>query len=358
MSETVPITVPYVALPHQPAATPWPTDEWPTGQAPPAAQLDRLLDELFDDAGPLATTYAAVVIHRGRLVAERYAGDLERWDGPSEPIGPDTRLLSWSMAKSMLHAIVGTLVGDGHLVIEAPAPVPAWQGAGDPRGAITLQDLLEMRDGLDFIEEYIIGSPSDVIDMLFGSGQEDMAAFTEAKPLAVAPGSRFNYSSGTSNVISAIVARSVGRGDDYRSYLHGRLFDPIGMTSATPGFDEAGTWVASSTVHATVRDYARFGYLYLRDGVWDGHRLLPMGWVDHGRRPRSVDPEDGDLYGAHWWVVGDEYGSFRASGYEGQSILISPGLDLVVVRMGKTPTERGPHLEQWRRRVIRAFAGT
>ena len=358
MSETVPITVPYVGLPHQPAATPWPTDEWPTGQAPPAAQLDRLLDELFDDAGPLATTYAAVVIHRGRLVAERYAGELERWDGPPETIGPDTGLLSWSMAKSMLHAIVGTLVGDGHLAVEAPAPVPAWRGAGDPRGAITLQDLLEMRDGLDFIEEYIIGSPSDVIDMLFGSGQEAMAAFTEAKPLAVAPGSRFNYSSGTSNVISAIVVRSVGRGDDYRSYLGRRLFEPIGMTSATPGFDEAGTWVASSTVHATVRDYARFGYLYLRDGVWDGHRLLPEGWVDHGRLPHSVDPKDGDLYGAHWWVVGDEYGSFRASGYEGQSILISPGLDLVVVRMGKTPTERRPHLEQWRRRVVRAFAGT
>jgi CubicO group peptidase (beta-lactamase class C family) len=357
MSETAPITVPYVALPQQPEGTPWPTDEWPTGDAPPAVPLDRLLDELFDDAGPLATTYAAVVIHRGRLVAERYAGELERWDGPSETIGPDTGLLSWSMAKSMLHAIVGTLVGDGHLVVEAPAPVPAWQGAGDPRGAITLQDLLEMRDGLDFIEEYILDSPSDVIDMLFGSGQEDMAAFTEAKPLAVAPGRRFNYSSGTSNVISAIVARSIGRGDDYRSYLRRRLFEPIGMMSAVPGFDQAGTWVASSTVHATARDYARFGYLYLRDGAWDGHRLLPEGWVDHGRRPRSVDPEDGKLFGAHWWVVGDEYGSFRASGYEGQSILISPGLDLVVVRMGKTPTERGPNLEQWRRRVVRAFAG-
>jgi CubicO group peptidase (beta-lactamase class C family) len=358
MSETVPITVPYVALADQPAGTPWPTDQWPTGHAPPEVPLDRLLDELFDDAGPLASTYAAVVIHRGCLVAERYAGELERWDGPSETIGPDTGLLSWSMAKSMLHAIVGTLVGDGLLAVEAPAPVPAWQEGGDPRGAITLQNLLEMRDGLDFIEAYILGSPSDVIDMLFGSGLEDMAAFTEAKPLAVAPGSRFNYSSGTSNVISAIVARSVGRGADYRSYLCRRLFEPIGMTSATPGFDEAGTWVASSTVHATARDYARFGYLYLRDGVWDGHRLLPEGWVDHGRNPHSVDPEDGDLYGAHWWVVGDEYGSFRASGHEGQSILISPGLDLVVVRMGKTPTERGPHLEQWRRRVVEAFAAT
>ena len=115
--------------------------------------------------------------------------------------------------------------------------------------------------------------------------------------------------------------------------------------------------MASSTVHATARDFARFGYLYLRDGIWDGRRLLPEGWVDHGRLPRSVDPEDGDLYGAHWWVVGDEFGSFRASGYEGQSILVSPGLDLVVVRLGKTPKEREPTCHRWRRRVIEAFAG-
>ncbi len=357
MSPREPIEVPYVALPVQPVGTPWPTEEWPRGDVPPGVSLAPLLDELFDDAGPLSTTHAAVVVHRGRLVAERYAGELERWDGPSEQIGPETRLLSWSMAKSMLHAVVGPLVGDGHLMVDAPAPVPAWQGAGDPRGAITLEDMLEMRDGLDFIEEYIIGSRSDVIDMLFGSGQEDMAAFTEAKPLAVPPGSRFRYSSGTSMVISAIVARSVGGGDRYRSYLERTLFEPIGMRSARPGFDAAGTWVASSTVHATARDFARFGYLYLRDGIWDGRRLLPEGWVDHGRLPRSVDPKDGDLYGAHWWVVGDEFGSFRASGYEGQSILVSPGLDLVVVRLGKTPTERKPLLHRWRRRVIEAFAG-
>jgi CubicO group peptidase (beta-lactamase class C family) len=358
MSKAEAIEVPYVALTGQPAGTPWPTEVWPTGDVPPGVELDPLLDELFDDTGLLATTYATVVIHHGRLVAERYAGELERWDGPSEEIGPGTRFLSWSMAKSMLHALVGTLVGDGRLILDAPAPVPAWQGAGDPRGAITLQDLLEMRDGLDFVEEYIIGSRSDVIDMLFGSGQDDVAAFTEAKPLAVEPGSRFNYSSGTSNVISAVVARSVGRGDNYGSYLRQRLFQPIGMTSAVPGFDKTGNWVASSMVHATARDLARFGYLYLRDGLWDGHRLLPEGWVDHGRLPHSVDPEDGDLYGAHWWVVGDEYGSFRASGYEGQSILVSPALDLVVVRLGKTPKERGPHLEHWRRRVVAAFAAS
>lgn len=352
------IEVPYVALAAQPPGVSWPTGAWPTGAPPEKVALDDLLDELFDDTGPLATTYAAVVVFEGRLVAERYAGTLEHWDRPAEPVGPDTRLLSWSMAKSMLHGVVGTLVGDGLLDLDEPAPVPAWRAPGDPRGAISLQHLLEMRDGLDFVEQYVVGEASDVIEMLFGAGQADVAGFAERKALAAAPGSRFSYSSGTSNVVSAIVARLVGSGDAYRAYLDERLFGPIGMTSALATFDEAGTWVASSYVHATARDFARFGYLYLRDGCWDGRRLLPEGWVDHGRRARSVDPDDGDLYGAHWWVVGDEHGSFRASGYEGQSILVVTGLDLVVVRLGKTSEEHGPDLEAWRRRVVAAFAAS
>src|SRR5581483_9214785 len=132
-------------------------------------------------------------------------------------------------------------------------------------------------------------------------------------PLAAAPGTRFNYSSGTSNVISGIVAQQVGPGRPYREFLESRLFGPLGMRSATVTLDDAGTWVASSYVYATARDFARFGLLYLRDGTWDGTRLLPTGWVDHGRRPRSVDPSDGLVHGAHWWVVGDGHGTFWAA---------------------------------------------
>ncbi len=112
----------------------------------------------------------------------------------------------------------------------------------------------------------------------------------------------FNYSSGTSNVISGIVAREVGPGAPYRRFLAERLFGPLGMTSASATLDEAGTWVAASYVYATARDFAQFGLLYLRDGVWDSRPLLPEGWVDHGRRPRSTDPDGGDLYGSHWWT--------------------------------------------------------
>jgi CubicO group peptidase (beta-lactamase class C family) len=126
------------------------------------------------------------------------------------------------------------------------------------------------------------------------------------------------------------------------------------MRSADPRFDQAGTWIASSYVWATARDMARFGYLYLRGGEWDGRRLLPEGWVDHGRRARSRDA-DGRFYGAHWWVVGDDLGTFWANGYEGQSILVCPGLDLVVVRLGKSLADQYPALTDWRARVVDLF---
>jgi len=343
-----------VPLPSQPDGVPWPTGTWPTGDAP--AALAPLLDEAFDPDAGLGTTYAVAAVHRGRLVAERYGGALPSFVHDPEPVRPGTGLLSWSMAKSMLHAVVGMAAADGLVDLDAPAAVPAWHRPDDPRGTITLQDLLAMRDGLDFAEEYTVQKGSDVVEMLFGDGKQDMAAFAADRPLAAPPGTRFNYSSGTSNIVSGIVARAVGPGDPYRRHLQRRLFDPLGMTSAVPGFDPAGTWLASSYVHATARDYARFGLLYLRDGVWEGRRLLPGGWVDHGRRPRSVDEESGNAYGAHWWVTDDPAGTFWASGYEGQSITVSPANDLVVVRLGRTVDPEKPVLVDWRARAVAAFA--
>ena len=344
---------PLPPLPSQPAGLPWPTADWPTGPVPAAVDLDPLLDEVMEQRGPLARTRAAVVVHRGRLVAERYAGETDAWGDEPKPIGSSTPLISWSMAKSMLHAVVGMLVGEERLDPDAPAPVPQW-GSGDPRAAITLQQLLEMRDGLDFAEDYDDAGASHVIEMLFGSGIADTAAFAAGRPLAHEPGTVFNYSSGTTNIVSGIVRRTLGGEHAYRRFLTERLFDPIGMSSADPRFDEAGTWIASSYVWATARDMARFGYLYLRGGEWDGQRIVPEGWVDHGRRARSQDP-DGRFYGAHWWVVGDDLGTFWANGYEGQSILVCPGLDLIVVRLGKSSAEQYPALTDWRARLVDAF---
>jgi len=353
-----PLTTSLHALPAPAADLTWPGETWPEGPVPDGVDLAPALEEAFDPTGPLHQTYAVVVIHHGRLVLERYDGLVPQWDKPGKPVRPDTPLLSWSMAKSMLHAVVGMLVDEGRLVPDAPAPVPAWQAPGDPRGAITLQHLLEMRDGLDFVEEYEEAESSDVLQMLFGSGQQDMAAFAADRPLAAPPGTRFNYSSGTSMIISGIVARALGPGEPYQRFLDERLFGPLGMTSATATFDDAGTWVAASYAYATARDYARFGLLYLRDGVWDGARLLPDGWVDHGRRPRSVDPEDGDWYGSHWWSRADPHGTFWASGHEGQFIDVCPDLDLVLVRLGRTDSQHSEAIKAWRTRVIEAFAGS
>ncbi len=345
------------ALPGQPPGVPWPTEAWPEGPLPAGVEVRPLLDEVFDDDGPLATTYAVLVVHRGRVVAERYHGALEHFDRPPTPVTAATPLLSWSMAKSVLHAVVGLLVGAGRLDLDAPAAVPEWAGRDDQRHAITLRQLLAMRDGLDFVESYDDDRVSDVIEMLFGEGQPDMAHFAADRPLAAPPGTRFSYSSGTSNIISGIVARTIGPGEAYARFLHSRLFGPIGMTSAEPEFDEAGTWVGSSYLRATARDFALFGLLYLRDGSWEGTRLLPAGWVDYARTWVSVDPEDLSPYGAHWWgVAGDTRGTFRAAGYEGQSITICPTLDLIVVRLGKTPLERQPLLGPWRAAMVESFA--
>lgn len=315
------------------------------------------MDRVFDPAGPFGSTHAVVVVHRGALVAERYGGELPRFDGPAEPVGPATPLLSWSMAKSVLHAAVGMLVAEGRLTPHQPAPVPEWAEPGDPRQAITLDHLLAMRDGLAFTEDYTDGGGSDVLPMLFGDGQDDVARFAADRPLAAAPGERFNYSSGTSNIVSGVVARALGPGEPYRRFLAERLFGPIGAESARPTLDAAGTWVASSYLHATARDFARFGLLYLRGGTWAGRRILPRSWVDTARRARSVDPSDGQLYSAHWWVVPDGHGTFACQGYEGQSITVCPALDLVVVRLGKTPAEHYPELRAWRGDVVAAFAG-
>ena len=204
--------------------------------------------------------------------------------------------------------------------------------------------MLAMRDGLDFVEDYVDDRISDVMQMLFGDGQPDMAHFAADRPLTAPPGERFNYSSGTSNIISGVVARTVGPGESYARFLHSRLFGPLGMTSADPEFDEAGTWVASSYLRASARDYARFGLLYLRDGMWDGVRHPPgrLGGLraHHGvdRRPRGPQSLRRALArrtrrdARHPQPLG----TFRASGYEGQTITICPALDLMVVRLGKT----------------------
>lgn len=322
-----------------------------------SARVTELVDEMLEDPARFGTTYAAVVVQHDEILVERYGGAIPHWDGPDEPVTPDTRLLSWSMAKSVLHAAVGILVGRGLLVLDAPARVARWSAPDDPRGAITLEQLLTMRDGLAFSEDYVDAGVSNVIEMLFGAGRDDVAGYAASRPLAHPPGEVFNYSSGTSNIVARVVGDIVGGGEpEYGEFLRAELFEPVGMHSATPRFDASGTWIGSSYLYATARDFVRFGLLYLHDGVCAGRRILPDGWVAHGVAPRSVDPDGGEAYGAHWWIVGDAHGSFRASGYEGQSLLVVPALDLVVARLGRSTQDQRPALADWRAAVTDACA--
>jgi len=348
-------------LPHvkpsfaaQPADVAWPTDTWPRSERSFVA-LDRVLDDAFHDE-ELATTNAVVVVQGGKVLAERYAGVQEFFDRAPEPIDANSQLLSWSMAKSHLHMIIGTLVDDGRLDPDARAPVPEWSDPSDPRHAIRLKDLLSMRDGLAFVENYEIGQTSHVIEMLFGDGKHDMAGYTAVLPLAHEPDTFFNYSSGTTNVLSRIVADQVGYADQYDAYLHRRLFDPVGMRSAVATYDPTGVFVASSYLHANALDFAKFGLLYLRGGEWDGRQLISRDWAATAQVPLSKDPDSDSFYSWQWWVTGDQYGTYWASGYEGQMISVVPALDALVLRFGHTPEENYPHLAEWRTRVLDVLA--
>ena len=348
--------IPHVApsFAAQPTGVAWPTESWPR-----ANTLSRRLEQVIDEAfvtEDLQITNAVIVVQGGKVLAERYAGVQEFFDRPPEPIDASSQLLSWSMAKSHLHMILGTLVDEGLVDPEARAPVHEWADSHDPRHAIRLKDLLSMRDGLAFIENYEIGQVSHVIEMLFGEGKQDMAGFTAALPLAHEPDTFFNYSSGTTNVLSRIVADQVGYADKYDGYLHRRLFDRIGMASAVATFDPTGVFVASSYLHANALDFAKFGLLYLRGGEWDGEQLISREWAGTAQVPLSKDPDSDSFYSWQWWVTGDHYGTYWASGYEGQMISVAPGLDALVLRFGHTPEENYPQLGQWRTRVLDVLA--
>ena len=294
-------------------------------------------------------TLAQLVMHKGEVVSENY--------GPE--VTAQSTLISWSMAKSITHALVGIAQMDGLLHVENSNLFPEW--ANDERRNITLQQLLEMRSGLSWVEDYVDGDASDVIDMLFGSGKDDNAGYAIAQPFATEPGAEWVYSSGTTNIVTRLLGNvlgdSAGSQANMERFMRSRLFDAIGM-QAEPKFDAAGTFVGSSYVFATAREFAKFGLLYLNDGMCDGKRILPEGWVDHARAQHVFDSETGLGYGAHWWTLPGERNSLVASGYEGQYIMVIPDRDLVVVRLGKTVAEKRNDVVAGLREVIEKFPVT
>ena len=327
--------------PADPAAVPWPTGDLmpaaPFSANVDAARIDKAVGGLFIESNPKVKLYtrAVVVVVDGRIVAERYG----------EGITKDTPLLSWSMAKSFTNALVGILVKQGRLSIKGPAPVPEWAAAGDPRHAITLDQLLRMSSGLEWFEDYTEHPVSDVNRMLFL--EPDMGAYAASKPLAVRPDSRWSYSSGTTNIVCRVLRDAVGGREALWAFPRRELFDKIGMRSAIWGVDASGVLIGSSYLYATARDYARFGLLCLHDGVWEGDRLLPEGWIAYSTTPTPTETLGHN--GAFFWLnrgnpanpamrpfPGLPTDLYLADGYQGQAIVVIPSRKVVVVRLGMT----------------------
>ena len=341
-------------LPSQPTGLAWPTNDWE--ESAPSANVDTdklamLVDAAFGEIPDpqYGECHAALVVQHGKIVLEHYGTGLSAKD----------TFPSWSEAKSITHALVGILKREGKIDVQARADVPEWSDPADPRHAITLDQLLRMSSGLAFAEEYGPDAPSDVIEMLWGKGEKDTGAFAASFSLAHKPNSFWSYSSGTSNIVSRCAARALGAtGAEFETFMRSELIDKIGMKSAMPKFDDVGTFIGSSFCYATARDFAKFGTLYLRDGVWDGERILPEGWVDYARTPT---PQTEDMiqehgyYGAHWWLNLGGPGSFSANGFEGQFTIVVPELDLILVRHGKTPADLGPNVKTWMADVIDCF---
>lgn len=298
--------------------------------------LDAVVDDAFTNEGA-ETTRAVVVVHRGMIVAERYAPGFDA----------STRFPGWSLSKSVMNAMIGALAAQGRLRVDDPVPVASWRNAGDGRHAVTYDHLLRMSSGLRFDENY--ASPfSDVSRMLFGVA--DAGAYAESRALASTPGSVWSYSSGSTMVLAHVLATLADSPAAYREMPRRLVFGPLGMQSAVMETDARGTFEATSSVYATAADWARFGWLYANDGLWNGRRILPMGWVAYSSSPARSDPSG--RYAAHFWryTVEDRdrveaagaslpQGAFYAEGFGGQRITISPSGQTVVVRLG-AGTER------------------
>jgi CubicO group peptidase (beta-lactamase class C family) len=290
------------------------------------------------DGKPVQRTHAVVIVHDGRVVAERYAAGF----------GVDTAVHGWSATKSVNNALLGILVGQGKLKMEDPAPVAAWQTPGDPRRAITLDHLLRMQSGLDLGDSLTAGFSSawDTSARL-NFNEPDMAGFAEGAALIAAPGTKWTYANGNPAILARIVRdRAGGHAVDVLRFARRELFGPLGMRGATLELDSTGTPIAGAFLFATPRDWARFGLLFLEDGVVGGTRVLPEGWVRYSTTPT---PAAWVGYGAGWWInQGDSQGArfrrehgmpadaFMAQGIYGQTVVVVPSQRLVIARFGTT----------------------
>ncbi|QWG18548.1 beta-lactamase family protein [Bradyrhizobium sediminis] len=308
------------------------------GVVEPADQaLRAALDHAFEEPAdpPFRRTKAVVVVHGGRVIAERYA------DG----IGVDTPLLGFSLTKSVVNALLGILTQQGLVTPSMPAPVPEWRAATDPRREIEVEHLMRMTSGLALDETNSGFDPSSQMVYL----HDNMAGFAAKAALIAAPGTRWAYSSPTTQLLARIIRDAVGGPEPTLAFAWRELFNPLGMRNVTLEFDATGTLQGSSYMLASARDWARFGLLYLYDGRVGGKRILHEDWVDLSAAA-TLDTD----YGAGFWTNRSEHAhangrvrlgiprdAFFASGDLGQRIVILPSQNLVIVRLGDSVDPTG-----------------
>ncbi len=302
---------------------------YPMGHLPPKdtllpeidyAALQKAANRAFDTP-EVQKTRTLLVMYKGHLLFENYV------DGYDQ----DTPVLGWSMTKSVLATCFGVLQHQGKIDLDAPAPIAEW--AEDSRKEITLNHLLRMQSGLKWSERY--DRISDVTKMLFL--ESDMTAVQKAKKAVAPPTEIWNYSSGTTNLLSGILRQQLGSHQDYLDFPYAALIDKIGAHSMLIEADLKGNYVGSSYGWASTRDWGRLGQLYLNRGAWNGEQLFSSEWVDYITQPTVHS--DG-VYGAHFWLnSGGKYPDvprdlYSMNGYQGQYVFIIPSKDLVVVRTG------------------------
>jgi CubicO group peptidase (beta-lactamase class C family) len=285
-------------------------------------QLQKTIDNAFDKSGgKLKRTRAVVVLYKNKLIAEKYDTGFTK----------DSRILGWSMTKSITSSAFGVLAKQGKIDIYKPAPVAEWQN--DERKNITINDLLHMNSGLEWEENY--STICDATKMLFLA--EDMGKVQLDKPAQFKPNTHWNYSSGTTNLLSLILRRQFKTQQEYLDFWYSAVIDKIGMSSMIVEQDMTGTFVGSSYGWATARDWSKFGLLYLNKGNWNGEQILDESWVKYTATPTNTSE---GKYGAQFWLnAGGKFPDvprdmFYCSGYQGQMVAIIPSMDMVIVRMG------------------------
>ncbi|WP_449414563.1 serine hydrolase domain-containing protein [Ochrobactrum teleogrylli] len=307
---------------------------------------DKVQSVIEDKERAGAGMRAIAVIHNGQLIAETYG----------EGFNADTPLLGWSMTKSVMATLIGMRIGENRMDLAKSDLLPEWQN--DERARITIANLMAMESGLRFNENY--GAVADVTRMLFL--EKDMAGFAASLPLEAAPGTKFNYSSGTANILSRLFMNSFDSRNAALVYPRIALFEPLGMSSALLETDASGVFAGSSYMYATARDWARLGAFLAEGGKLDGRQVLPADFVAFMRKPSAAS--DGRYGSAQVWLQsgGAKAGedgipddAFWMSGHDGQTVMIVPSLHLSVVRLGLTPSRSGYSVQNLDAQIIEAL---